>query len=331
MKSFFLLLVLIYFFTPGIKAQDIGTTINAYTSNYPGEQTYLHLDNNLYSAGDTVWFKAYVLANSLPSALSTNLYIDWYDASDKLLLHQVYPIYHATANGQFSIPATYASSTIHLLAYTRWMLNSDSEFLFHREINILPAKSVASAKQKMEEQKIVLQFFPEGGNLIAGVLNKVAFKATDHNGNPVELNAIIKDNWNDSVTKIATTHDGMGFFYFTPKDGVNYVAAFNQSPENISTINLPVVQSSGIAMEIFLDETDRKIVIRKSGNNEINLNHIHVLASIAGTVVYLSNIDLSSGESIESTIPVQGFPSGILTITVLDKDLESACRTNQFY
>src|SRR5580698_9059089 len=118
MKKSSLLLILIFFLSPCIKAQDIGNAINAYTSNYPVEQAYLHLDNNLYSAGDTVWFKAYMLANSLPSALSANLYIDWYDTSGKLLLHQVYPIYHATVNGQFSIPSAYAGSAIHLLAYT---------------------------------------------------------------------------------------------------------------------------------------------------------------------------------------------------------------------
>ena len=318
MKYFFSLLVLISSLIPKVKSQDIGTAINSYTNSYPVEQAYLHLDNNIYSPGDTVWFKAYVLANSLPSALSTNLYVGWYNASGKLLSQQVYPIYNATANGQFPVPANYTGNAIHLLAFTKWMLNGEPGFLFHKNIFILSSKTAKSSAQKTETQKIVLQFFPEGGNLIANVVNKVAFKATDQYGNPVVLNGIIKNNLEDSVTSFATVRDGMGYFYIKPKEGESYVATYDHSPGKFSSVDLPGIQSSGISMEVFSNNDSRNVIIRRNKNNNADLDHIHLLATFNGTVAYLSNINFNQADSITTGIQVKGFPSGILTITILD-------------
>ena len=44
---------------------------------YPREKVYLHLDNNAYLVGDSIWYKAYVVrASSLrPTELSRVLYV----------------------------------------------------------------------------------------------------------------------------------------------------------------------------------------------------------------------------------------------------------------
>ncbi|MDE1192558.1 MAG: hypothetical protein PW786_10515 [Arachidicoccus sp.] len=297
-----------------INAQTIDKTLNDYFSGHPFERVYLHLDNNLYSADDTVWFKGYLTANGFVSSYSKNLYVDWFDATGKLLQHQAYPIVQGATYGQFAIPQTIEGNQIEVLAYTRWMLNDDTAYLFHKTIPVLSAKASLPI-QKTEPQKILLQFFPEGGNLVAGVQNKVAFKATDQFGNPIELNGTIKDNHNDSVTSFITIHDGMGTFYLTPKATTTYVAEYDSTKP---TVNLPEAQSWGVNMQVLLEQDKRKIIIQK--HNTEQLSQVYLLATMNGIVDYLAKIDLSTRDSAVSIIPTNDLPSGIITFTVLDKD-----------
>lgn len=48
---------------------------------YPREKVHLHFDNTSYYAGDTIWFKAYVVTaeNNQPSTISTPLYVELID------------------------------------------------------------------------------------------------------------------------------------------------------------------------------------------------------------------------------------------------------------
>jgi hypothetical protein len=44
--------------------------------------------------------------------------------------------------------------------------------------------------KKLRQRDIDLQFFPEGGTFIAGVKNRVAFKASDKQGKGIEFEGI---------------------------------------------------------------------------------------------------------------------------------------------
>ncbi|QES89446.1 hypothetical protein [Rhizosphaericola mali] len=324
------IIVIITFFSYNAKAQRADKILNAYINSNPSEEAYLQLDNNLYSSNDTIWFKAYVLANANPSSYSYNLYTDWFDDNGKLIEHQVYPIVQGRSDGQFAIPSVYSQQKIHLLAYTKWMLNSDTDFLFRKDIEILPHTAQTITPSKKETQKTILQFFPEGGNLVAGILNKIAFKATDQYGKPVDVIGVILDNHHDSIADIFTQHDGMGYFYLHPEKNTNYIAQYHTSSQDSATINLPSAQSSGIAMQVISQKDNKKIVIRKQDNNastttennppDTDYNQLHLLAEKDGIINYLSNINLSGIDNFETNIPIQKLSSGILTITILDQE-----------
>ena len=79
-----------------------------YADRFPQEKIYLHFDRSVYNKGETIWFKAYLLAGFDPSTYSRNIYFDWFDANGRLLRHTAAPIYEASAKGQFDIPADYA-------------------------------------------------------------------------------------------------------------------------------------------------------------------------------------------------------------------------------
>ena len=113
------------------------------------------------------------------------------------------------SNGQFKIPGEYVGKSIHVKGYTKWMLNFDPDFFYNKDIGII---SRVAAKEKPEAIILSLTFFPEGGDAIAGIKCKIAFKANDQWGRPINIDGYIVDKADKQVALLTTTHDGHGFF-----------------------------------------------------------------------------------------------------------------------
>ncbi len=64
-----------------------------------------------------------------------------------------------------------------------------------------------------------IEFYPEGGELIADVLNRVYFQASFDNGKPADISGVIKNSSGSIVARAETIHEGRGFFELTPKSG----------------------------------------------------------------------------------------------------------------
>lgn len=90
------------------------------------EKTYLHLDNNWYFAGDTIWYKAYTVRadNNRPSPLSRILYVELLNEQGFLVERQQLVIdYDGHSHGHFCLSDTAFAGYYELRAYTKWMMN----------------------------------------------------------------------------------------------------------------------------------------------------------------------------------------------------------------
>jgi hypothetical protein len=225
-------------------AQDINAAINAYGEHHTPERTYIHYDKAAYSAGETIWFKAYMMTEVNPATESKSLYTDWIDDKGNLMNHAVSPLVDGVTNGQFDIPADYKGKFIHVRAYTKWMLNFDSAFLYNRDIRILLKENNVSASKTSVIPTI--RFFPEGGDAIAGIRNKIAFKANDQWGRPVKVKGVVLTNQGNKVDSIKSIHDGMGYFFLTPQAGVAYSVKWKDEKNVEHTTSLPEIKQNGI-------------------------------------------------------------------------------------
>jgi hypothetical protein len=135
-RSLLLMLVGIVYAIGTAQAQAIESLLKEYDAKVPQEKIHIHFDNSLYTPGQTIWYKAYVLKGNEPSDLSKNLYIDWFDEKGKFVDRLIAPIVGSTASGSFTVPAKYTGTQLQVLAYTKWMLNFDSAFLFHKNIPV---------------------------------------------------------------------------------------------------------------------------------------------------------------------------------------------------
>ena len=111
---------------------SVKADIEQYGNNFPQEKIYIQFDKPAYVPGETIWFKAYLMTGVDISTISTNLYLAFTDANGNVLVHAVEPVVHSSASGSFDIPASFKDKSIHVMAYTKWMLNFDSSFLYNK-------------------------------------------------------------------------------------------------------------------------------------------------------------------------------------------------------
>ncbi|MGC4035990.1 MAG: hypothetical protein QM764_08505 [Chitinophagaceae bacterium] len=296
-------------------AQNIDSTIATYGDKYSQERMFIHFDKSSYSPGETIWFKVYMMDAIFPAGASKTVYLDWTDNSGKLLLHGVFPIANGLGAGQFDIPAEYGGRSVHLKAYTRWMLNFDSSFLYNKDIRVISRTS--TAKGKSEAIVPTVTFFPEGGDAVAGLNNKIAFKANDQWGHPVKIKGSVLDNKGKVVATIAAMHDGMGFFFLNPTPATTYSAKWKDEKNVEHTTALPAIKQNGISLQIGLQGTKRILNIAATPDAAKTTGNVHVIGTMFQNTVFKLNESIASG-LIQKTVPVQSLPSGILTITVFD-------------
>src|ERR1700737_3399656 len=118
-----LLLAIEFLIASVVKSQSIDFVLTNLYKNSSFEKAYVQFDKNRYAAGQTVWYKAYLLSGFQPSLISKNFYIDWYDDKGQLISSNVTPIIYCYSSGSFTLPEGFKSKYIQAIAYTKWMRN----------------------------------------------------------------------------------------------------------------------------------------------------------------------------------------------------------------
>lgn len=193
------------------------------------------------------------------------------------------------------------------------------------DINIAD-KEIASASFKLKQtiNDVDFQFFPEGGELISGIPNQVAFKALKTSGLGIDAKGTIIDNQNNEITAFATTNAGMGSFFLTPEAGKTYKAKATFSDGSSKTVNLPVAAATGITLQV-VNSTDEFINLKVLANTsfyEANKDKSFFIVGLNTNVVYYAAKASLKNQIIITKIPKKNFPSGIAQITLFNANSE---------
>ena len=212
------------------------------------ETPYLHLDKDAYTAGETVWMRAYVVdaAHHQLDTLSKVLHVELISDRQQVVSRRTLALVGGLGTGDLVLADTLTPGTYLLRAYTGWMRNAGPDFFYTRRLQVWPA-ALAEAKPEnraalrhateQARQRVAqvgappdVQFFAEGGNLVAGLDNVVAFKAVDYAGVGFDLAGQVFDSQNHVVATFKSRHGGMGSFRLTPVAGERYHATFSSAP-----------------------------------------------------------------------------------------------------
>ena len=234
------------------------------------EKIFVHTDKSFYLAGELLWFKIYQADGylNLPIDISKVSYVEVLSNDKKPVLQAKISMTSGTGSGSFFIPPSMPSGNYLLRAYTNWMKNFEPDLYFEKTITIVNPlkrpdwKSPAATSYHVE-------FFPEGGNLVAGLESKVAFQVTDQFGSGVSATGAIVDQNNDTAAAFQTVRFGIGSFVFAARPGVHYKAVLTVNGSMI-TKELPAVHDKGYVMHVESQANDQVRVTVTTNLNQPN-------------------------------------------------------------
>lgn len=297
-------------------SQTLLTTLNRYNEQYEHEKMHVQFDKPAYSAGETVWFKAYLVSKLMPTTVSTNFHAELVDAAGQVIEKKVYPIYEASAAGSFDLPKGSKGEGVLFRAYTTWMLNFDTAFLYTK---VLSASKATSTPSAATNKVTTLRFFPEGGDWVATLSSVVAFKATDEAGRPRRVSGVIKDSKGAVITNFSTVHDGMGKVSLVPEAGTTYVAEWKDENGQTGTNPLPEAKADGLSLEVKNIGNTLNYIISRREEADARFKRVHIVANMHQYTVYRATANLTKSSIISGGIPLDSLVSGLLTLTLFDE------------
>ena len=319
-----------YDYTPlqnNLQANDdehVVAGLEKYLTDHPVEKAYLQFDKPCYAAGDTVYFKAYVTAGEQHklSGLSGVLHVDLVNPKNQIDRSVKLQLDSGLAQGDFTLPDTLPTGNYRIRAYTQLMRNFGENTFFDRAVSIVSAKALKIPESQVKQPgtpalKPDVQFFPEGGSMVAGVPSKIAFKAIGINGAGIGIKGSIIDNDGKEVTKFESAHLGMGAFYITPADGKTYQARINYPDGKQDVIGLPKPSAGGLTLSVNNDSIPKATVRIEAGADYFKQNRgktyaLVIYASGSATTV---NCKLDS-PVIKLDILKRKLHTGVVTVTL---------------
>ncbi len=303
------------------QTQKLDSMMAIYANNYPQEKIHVQLDKKLYRAGETIWFKAYIFTGADPSLFSKNFYAELSDPSGVIIQRKVYPITESSTAGNFDLPKDLKSRHLHLRAYTTWMTNFDTAFYYEKDIRIYDSKQDSAGVVTFVPRQARIQFFPEGGDLVAGVETMVAFKANDQFGLPVAVKGTIQDHTGKDLLMFESVHDGMGRFPLTPDKDDSLVAVWKDEQGIEHRTGLPAAKSIGAVVRAIPGNQKILFSVARSAEAGPEYKRLTIVAHMHQHLVYKARINLEDNFMSGGTIPTAQLPSGVLQLTVFNSDL----------
>ncbi len=164
--------------------------------------------------------------------------------------------------------------------------------------------------------QIDVQFFPEGGDLIAGVPSRMAFKAVNEFNKPADVEGFIYDHKKNIIAPLKSFHQGMGAVKFTPQAGVKYHVEITKPVRIKTPYTLPRILSSGASMQVLTNQSEAVQVEVHSTYEQ----SFYLTAQAGGELFYSEKMNHKgiSGQSV--FVPVAELPIGIVKLTLFDQN-----------
>lgn len=184
-----------------------------------------------------------------------------------------------------SVPVTYYVGDARKPVTAGAVKTAAGQYIFNIPSNLLSAgnnKLHVQIKYKTEVQDISMElpippqpaqvhFYPEGGNLLNGIVNTVGWEAKTAHGAPLYTQAVLYED-NQVVDTISTNGNGMGRFLIVPKKDKKYRVRLNSGkvirdydlPGTVNGAALSVkraIVNDTLLVEVYNDDPKRKLYL----------------------------------------------------------------------
>ncbi|WP_255079670.1 hypothetical protein [Lacihabitans sp. CCS-44] len=214
----------LYFLCVSLFAQQ-PTKINEELS-VPREKIHVEGLKTNYLAGEKLSVKFSVIETPTLqfTSISVPLYVELIESlSGKLLRRFVLKIEKGGSTLNYRLPLTLKTANYQIRAYTTWMRNFPESSFFNFQFPVFGQ----NYKEEMGEIALdpildTIGIYAEGGQLTAGIKNKVLLRTFDNFGVTMEVPFKLKNENNDIILESQTDISGGATFEFHPNPAEKY-------------------------------------------------------------------------------------------------------------
>jgi len=299
--------------------QRIAGKLLKYRTIYPHEKAYLHLDKPYYTAGDTLWFKSYLVEAALHMADSASqvLYVDLIEqrTGKNVALRRV-RLEGGVGHGDIVLPESMPFGAYTIRAYTNWMRNFSEDLFYQKNIYLFDNQQHPAAELP---EALDIQFFPEGGQLLAGVSSRIGFKAINEKGLGEDVQGFILNQANDTITSFKSEHLGLGRFQFLPEKGQNYTIYARKAGAEYQRFQFPDLAENSYALIVDNVSHPAKMRVLVYHNfAETKEREVHIVGHCRGIIAFAAKGKVSS-KGLTISIPKTDLPDGVTHLTLFDE------------
>ncbi|MBD1423099.1 carboxypeptidase-like regulatory domain-containing protein [Sphingobacterium chuzhouense] len=167
-----------------------------------------------------------------------------------------------------------------------------------------------------------VQFFPEGGDLLAGVPKKLGFKAVSSTGKGLKIQGKIIDSKKKEIASFNDIAFGMGAIDFMPVAGESYKATISFENGEQRTYDLPEVKAEGINIVLHNEEDvslQMGLIANDAYYEKMANQPFYVLGQSNGHLVYAAQATLKNS-SVLINLPKDKLPNGIVQLSIMQPD-----------
>jgi len=300
---------------------EVKDELDHYRQNNYQEKIYITTDREQYLAGELLWFKVYCLDATLHqyTDLSKVAYVELISEDTIAVLQAKIELKHGVGSGSFYIPTNLNTGKFQLRGYTNWMKNYDEAFFFRKEIEIINSFRKIPYISATSSDRLDLQLFPEGGNLVEGIESQIAFKGVDFYGRGVDFKGYLLNQQSDTLLEFQPTYLGMGSFSFRPEPNsdIKLIAVYKG---NKYRFDFPKIKDEGLVMKVSEDGEVMHVKIKSVPA----LGTIYFLAHSNNIITHSGQYSLRAGE-LELTIQKNELRDGINHFTLFNESQQPVC------
>lgn len=213
------------------------------------EQVDLHLNTRSLLTGESLYFSAFVTsaATGQPSPLSGILYVELAGKNGMVFQKKIL-LKEGRGQGEFFVSSLVPTGRYQLLAYTRWMKNFND--YFQAPITIINPFEAYEKPVEANPPLPEIDFYPEGGSLVAGKQNVIVFRISDPSGEQLSWKGRIVTAAGGKLADIEADSKGIGRFTLTPESGQSYQAIVEDARGEFHFFKLPVATTNTKSIQL---------------------------------------------------------------------------------
>lgn len=288
------------------------------------ERAWVVTDKSVFRAGEYIWFRAFLLNNTSQklSSKSRLLFVDVVNDKDDIIKRIILDAASGQLNSRIQLPDSLEAGYYWLRAYTKQMAEHDTNSICIKPLYISPKEDIGHlVKPKnlpvSQDGQPIINFYPEGDNIITGINSTVALQATLKNGEPLGIEGFVKNNADEIVTKFVTNSTGFAKFDFEPSGYKKYKAVINWQGKEIS-YPLPSYNFYGGQVGVSKQYNNYKLRILL-GDSIYSKTTLTYIIGISGDSLIFAAI--GKGQ-YEINVDAGRLPQGIATFYLFDKNFK---------